>query len=888
MNEYKNIVLQKGLERVDNYQFRKIKSLLRKELKLTKQMQDDFDRINLADWMEDKFPKEAGLDKLIKACELIEELEDLTKELKTEKAKVQKKKKGKCKTTLKNKKQDELSMSESLICNESNKNKPSSKKKRKQTTKTEGGKRKKLTKEQAQLPETSGTNIQRDEDWVQTPHKPPPTPPSNSSNKKQKNTTIQRHSIMKTKGPQGKQQLVESSSTSSFPAVSELLTFEELSATASSSPQSPQKPQEAHMDLKMSPGSPTSPFQKFRVPRASDSCIHPNANVPSTLLSDAKILHVPSAAAFSNVRAPLKPSEMVVHSSSAPQTSLVTMPRSTQDLHFPTPAAFNSPEALHSQAIASRNVQTTRVPSATLTRKAQLRKMPPPSTATSNAQDPHTLATMSRSTSVSQVPQTTTSRSIPTLSSATVKASKEVQGPQISLSTVPKYFQASLAPPTATLSSLTAPQVPMSISTSRAQTTQIHPGTGSICVQTLHAPPSTESRSVCTTPLMQGEASGTGKALPLPKGKASRKVQAPRMSSTTPSSSLLDPHATSSTISSSFLPSHTTLSTASSHLLDPHATSTITSSSLLPSHTALPTASSSLLPSQITSTIKSSSLLPSQTTSSITSSSLLDPHATSSTASSSLLASHGTLPTASSSLLVLQLSPATASRAPSATPGPSATINSSPSRTPRRGIVPKEPAREEGHQQGPKQVMVLKVTEPFTYDMREDKRMFHATVATETEFFRVKVFDTTLISKFIPRKIIFISDYFGCNGFLEIYSASCVSDVNVNPTMVVSNTLRQRANATPKISHLFSQAKGTFVNGEFVVVKKTERNELIYYGIEDDTGKMEVVVYGRLTNIKCEPGNKLRLVCFELTSTEDGWQLKSVRHSYMKVIIARK
>ena len=116
-------------------------------------------------------------------------------------------------------------------------------------------------------------------------------------------------------------------------------------------------------------------------------------------------------------------------------------------------------------------------------------------------------------------------------------------------------------------------------------------------------------------------------------------------------------------------------------------------------------------------------------------------------------------------------------------------------------------------------MMVLKVTEPFTYDMKEDKRMFHATVATETEFFRVKVFDSALKNKFIPGKIIAISDYFGCNGFLEIYRASCVSDVNVNQTMVISKTLRQRANATPKISYLFSQAKGTFVNGEFVVFK---------------------------------------------------------------------
>ena len=120
--------------------------------------------------------------------------------------------------------------------------------------------------------------------------------------------------------------------------------------------------------------------------------------------------------------------------------------------------------------------------------------------------------------------------------------------------------------------------------------------------------------------------------------------------------------------------------------------------------------------------------------------------------------------------------------------------------------------------------MVLKVTEPFTYDFEETKRMFHATVATETEFFRVKVFDTALKSKFIPENVIAISDYFGLNGFLEIHSDSSVSDVNENPPMVVSDTLKQKAKATPKISYLFSQAKGTFVSGEYLVIKVSHCN----------------------------------------------------------------
>lgn len=87
VNEYKEIVLIKGLEDMKDYAFRTIKSLLRKELNLTKKMQDDYDRIQLADLLEDKFPQDAGLSKLIEVCESIEELKELTDNLKREKAK---------------------------------------------------------------------------------------------------------------------------------------------------------------------------------------------------------------------------------------------------------------------------------------------------------------------------------------------------------------------------------------------------------------------------------------------------------------------------------------------------------------------------------------------------------------------------------------------------------------------------------------------------------------------------------------------------------------------------------------------------------------------------------------------------------------------------------
>uniref|UniRef100_A0A8D2AYM1 Uncharacterized protein n=1 Tax=Sciurus vulgaris TaxID=55149 RepID=A0A8D2AYM1_SCIVU len=205
---------------------------------------------------------------------------------------------------------------------------------------------------------------------------------------------------------------------------------------------------------------------------------------------------------------------------------------------------------------------------------------------------------------------------------------------------------------------------------------------------------------------------------------------------------------------------------------------------------------------------------------------------------------------------------------------------------PKRGNM-NEASKECGYQKGPKEVMVLKATESFTYEFKEcEKRMFHATVATESQFFRVKVFDISLKDKFIPRKVIAISDYIGRNGFLEIYSASSVSDVSANRKMEISYRLVQIANGTPKIEYLCSQCTVKYVNGVYTVYKVS--HNCTYYEIQDNTGKMEVVVHGRLIYINCEEGDKLKLFCFELAFNEDKWQLRSVKHSYIKVGILRE
>lgn len=87
MSEYKKIVLLKGLESMEDYHFRIIKSLLKRELHLSENMQNDYDRIKIADKMEETFPEDAGLNKLIEICQEIEDLKGLVENLKKEQAK---------------------------------------------------------------------------------------------------------------------------------------------------------------------------------------------------------------------------------------------------------------------------------------------------------------------------------------------------------------------------------------------------------------------------------------------------------------------------------------------------------------------------------------------------------------------------------------------------------------------------------------------------------------------------------------------------------------------------------------------------------------------------------------------------------------------------------
>ncbi|XP_004442875.1 PREDICTED: interferon-inducible protein AIM2 [Ceratotherium simum simum] len=204
-------------------------------------------------------------------------------------------------------------------------------------------------------------------------------------------------------------------------------------------------------------------------------------------------------------------------------------------------------------------------------------------------------------------------------------------------------------------------------------------------------------------------------------------------------------------------------------------------------------------------------------------------------------------------------------------------------------VAQQESVREEGLQKGPMTIMVLKAMKLFKFETREgEQEMFHATVATESEFFFVKVFNKELKDKFIPKKIIIISKYYWRTHFLEVNSASLVVDARSDQQISVPQHIIKKAGKTPAINELQTQPLGTIVNGLFVVQKKTERKTRILLEVNDKTGRMEVLVLGKQNKIECEEGDKLRLTFFEISKTGEKLQVKSGIHSSFKVIKAKK
>ncbi|XP_063454944.1 gamma-interferon-inducible protein 16 isoform X4 [Pan paniscus] len=195
--------------------------------------------------------------------------------------------------------------------------------------------------------------------------------------------------------------------------------------------------------------------------------------------------------------------------------------------------------------------------------------------------------------------------------------------------------------------------------------------------------------------------------------------------------------------------------------------------------------------------------------------------------------------------------------------------------TPRRNVL----------QKGPVIVKVLSTTKPFEYETpeMEKKIMFHATVATQTQFFHVKVLNTSLKEKFNGKKIIIISDYLEYDSLLEVNEKSTVSEAGPNQTFEVPNKIINRAKETLKIDILHKQASGNIVYGVFMLHKKTVNQKTTIYEIQDDRGKMDVVGTGQCHNIPCEEGDKLQLFCFRLRKKNQMSKLISEMHSFIQI-----
>ncbi|XP_049998952.1 interferon-activable protein 205-B-like isoform X2 [Alexandromys fortis] len=181
-------------------------------------------------------------------------------------------------------------------------------------------------------------------------------------------------------------------------------------------------------------------------------------------------------------------------------------------------------------------------------------------------------------------------------------------------------------------------------------------------------------------------------------------------------------------------------------------------------------------------------------------------------------------------------------------------------------------------------VMVLKATEPFVYKSTEPgvKMMFHATVATESKYFHVKVFDINLKKKFTRENVIMISNYLEFKGILEINEYSFVLEAGSVQNIKVPTSIMKKSKETPKIFDIRKYATGTLVYGLFTLHKIKVNPKNTIYEMKDGTGNIDVLGSEQCYNIRCKEGDKLRLFCFQVKTINKQPKLVSGDHSFIK------
>ncbi|XP_037585569.1 pyrin and HIN domain-containing protein 1 isoform X4 [Cebus imitator] len=171
-------------------------------------------------------------------------------------------------------------------------------------------------------------------------------------------------------------------------------------------------------------------------------------------------------------------------------------------------------------------------------------------------------------------------------------------------------------------------------------------------------------------------------------------------------------------------------------------------------------------------------------------------------------------------------------RSHSPPPQPSSSTPSNTSSTEAQSLRPlvrrQATARKNICSKDPMMVMVLNATKIFKYESLENerRRMFHATVVTQTEFFHVKVLNINLKRKFTKKRIIIISNYSKYNSLLEVNETSSVFEAGPDQTFQVPKDVIKRARKTPRINILHRQASGDIVYGLFTlhdIWKKTKQ-----------------------------------------------------------------
>ncbi|XP_057625914.1 interferon-activable protein 205-A-like [Chionomys nivalis] len=181
-------------------------------------------------------------------------------------------------------------------------------------------------------------------------------------------------------------------------------------------------------------------------------------------------------------------------------------------------------------------------------------------------------------------------------------------------------------------------------------------------------------------------------------------------------------------------------------------------------------------------------------------------------------------------------------------------------------------------------VMVLDASEPLEYLSTEKviKKMFHATVATVTEYFNVKVFSIHLREKFTKSNVIKIANYIKSEGILVINVNSSVTEAGPDEMIEVPNRLIRRAEETLMISDINKIVCKAPFYGSFTLNKKEVKQTKTFYEMKDDTGNIEVVGSGRCFDIKCKEGDILQFFDFKMTTTNNQVKLESGKHSFIK------